>query len=176
MRILNQIEVENEEIVSFGVSPNEQWLVTSSKNSIARIWELESRTFWLSFKLNQTLAKSFCFDESSRFIGIGCANGSVKVFDLARSKLTHEFQSHRGVCSQVRFLPKRGQLQLFSSGDDSTICVHDLVLGLQTATFKVGRSVIQDFCFTNDAKIMFVTTRDQKLSIWGVESQERKFQ
>lgn len=56
----------------------------------------------------------------------------MKVFDIRRNKVTHEFIGHKLSVNLVKWLPnkerKKDRMMVFSASEDGTIKVWDLVL------------------------------------------------
>ena len=96
---------ENEDISTFAVSPNEEWLATSNKNFLIRIFKMPKRNedgFFNGsefssmecvklFKTQNQLCLELCFDPSSRFLAAGTSDSHIKVFDVEKGFQTHNF-------------------------------------------------------------------------------------
>ena len=91
-RVLGTLAEENEDIISFTVSPNQKILVTATKSYMVKAYRLadsidESIESWApenfqTFRLVGSLALELCVDPSSRFVAVGTTDSQIKVYDL----------------------------------------------------------------------------------------------
>jgi hypothetical protein len=78
---------ENEDILTFSLSPNQQLLAASNKNFMTRVYQLSGNSFEekpkviQSFKTGSAMALELAFDPASRFLAMGTSNNVIKVFD-----------------------------------------------------------------------------------------------
>lgn len=106
MKVLGTLAQENEEISTFAISPNQQYLATSNRSALIRIFKLperlENQDFSKlecisTFKTANQLVLEMTFDPSSKFLAVGTSDSHIKVFDVARNFQTHNFTGHRGI-------------------------------------------------------------------------------
>lgn len=96
-KVLTTIAQENEEIICFAVSPNQQLLALSNKNYMIRVFALPDELSLDSmqgkpinleqlkqFKTTGQMVLELAFDPSSKFLAAGTADSQIKVFDAAK--------------------------------------------------------------------------------------------
>lgn len=168
------IEFDNEYILTFTVRKNV--LVTTGKNGGIRIWNLETSTCLKYMGTGGSIIIDMKLDPSGKYLACGTADRKIKVFDIIKNKLTHEFMGHRLSVSLVRWLPnkehKKDRFILFSVSEDGVIKVWDLILNATIGTLQYHRSQIPSLVFTNDCKTLIVSCRDQKISFWNLKNNE----
>lgn len=86
-----------------------------------------------------------CFDPSSRFLACGTADSHVKVWDVEKGFQTHNFIGHRGVITQLTFMPGEDSLRVVSSAEDFVVKVWDMFLNKEVAAMKANRGRVTCF-------------------------------
>jgi len=171
MNIEKVIEFDNEYFITFTVRDN--MIVTTGKNGGLRVWNLDTSTCLKYIGTGGSIVIDMKLDASATYLACGTADRKVKVFDIRRNKMTHEFAGHKLSVSLIRWLPnkelQKDKMMLYSVSEEGTIKVWDLVLNACIGTMKYHRSQIPSIVFTNDCKTLIVSSRDQKLSFWNLE-------
>jgi WD40 repeat protein len=94
MKVIGTLAQENEEISTFALSPNQQYLATSNRSALIRIFKMpevvESHDFSKlecvgTFRTPNQLVLEMTFDPSSKFLAVGTSDSHIKVFDVARN-------------------------------------------------------------------------------------------
>ena len=90
---MGTLSVENEDISTFAISPNQAYLATSTKNSLIRVYKLPTLPDAASsfsemeciktFKTPNQLVVEMQFDPSSKLLATGTSDSHVKVFDIS---------------------------------------------------------------------------------------------
>ena len=168
---LYDLQEENEDLVTFALSPNSKLIATSNKQSLIRVYDEATRAQITSFKITGQMGLELCFDPSSRFLAVGTAMSQVRIYDIDKKIQTHHFVGHRGVITKLAFLPGADSLKVISSAEDFLVKVWDLVLGKDIVTLKGNLGRVTSIEFTRDAKTMFVGARDGKISLYNTQNQ-----
>ena len=95
LEIVGRIEQENEEVITFAISPNQQWLAATNKNYSVKVYRVptelpESLDKWImpecvhTLRIPNQLGVEICFDPMSRFLAVGTADSHIKVFDITK--------------------------------------------------------------------------------------------
>lgn len=171
MHVEKFIEFDNEYIITFTVY--KKMMVTTGKNGGLRLWNLETATCVKYMGTGNSIVLDMKFDPSGRYLACGTADRRVKVFDMVKDKITHDFVGHKLSVSLVRWLPSKSQDKnkyiIYSASEEGVIKVWDLVLNSCLGTMHYHRSQIPSLAFTNDLKTLIVSSRDQKLSFWNLK-------
>ena len=95
-RVIGTLGEENEDIITFAVSPNQKILVTTTKNYMVKAYRMPTLPetseegvveAWApenfqQFRIVGALALELSIDPSSRFVAVGLSDSQVKVYDL----------------------------------------------------------------------------------------------
>jgi U3 small nucleolar RNA-associated protein 13 len=171
MNVERVIEFENEFFVTF--TTRGDLLITTGKNGGLRVWNLITGTCLKYIGTGGSIIIDMQLDASATYLAWGTADRKVKVFDIRRNKVTHEFMGHRLSVNLIKWLPnkerKKDRMMVFSASEDGTIKIWDLILNAWVGTLNYHRSQIPSIVFTNDCKTLIVSSRDQKLSFWNLK-------
>lgn len=171
MNVEKSIEFDNEYIITFTV--HKKVMVTTGKNGGLRLWDLETATCVKYMGTGSSIVLDMRFDPSGRYLACGTADRRVKVFDMMKDKITHDFLGHKLSVSLVRWLPSKSndknKFIIYSASEEGVIKIWDLVLNSCLGTLHYHRSQIPSLVFTNDLKTLIVSSRDQKLSFWDLK-------
>lgn len=190
-QLVGTLQQENEDISTFAVSPNQQFLAVSTRNFLIRIYrlpDLSSLTLqsiedfnpsnfskmecMKMFKTPNQLTLEMTFDASSKYLACGTSDSHIKVFDVVNGFQTHNFVGHRGIILKLVFFPDGEQHKLVSTAEDFVIKVWDLVLKKEIAVMKPKSKednmahATTSIIFTNDRKTIMSAGRDGYIHFW----------
>lgn len=182
-QLLSTLSHENEDVSTFAVSPNQQWLATSNKNSLIRVYRLpqlpeDAASFsemecLKTFKTTNQLVVEMQFDPSSKFLAAGTSDSHIKVFDINNGFQTHNFLGHRGLIVKMVFYPEASSLKLLTCAEDFVIRVWDLVLKKEVAAIKPKglhdnmAHATTSMLFTKDKRTLITSGRDGCIHFWN---------
>jgi U3 small nucleolar RNA-associated protein 13 len=130
---------DTEAIITLALDKTGNFVVTSSASMRLKYWNLgikkskntlehENPTCVRTWKAHQVPVLSLCFDSTSTLVASGgSADQTIKIWDVIKGYCTHNFKGHTGTIGYVCFHPDPGRLQLFSSSDDCSVRIWDLV-------------------------------------------------
>ncbi|KZW00565.1 WD40 repeat-like protein [Exidia glandulosa HHB12029] len=118
-------------------------------------------------------------DPTSSFLASGSADGVVKVWDIRRGYVTHNFRGHGGVVSALTFsvtsLSGEVQMRLFTASGDNLVRVFNLTSAAsRTAGAKAELvldghvSVPRAICVTPDQRWLVTSGRDSVILVWDL--------
>ena len=88
-QLVSTLALDKEDIVTFCVSPNENYLAISNKNSLVRIFKMvEDLTEFKNmeciklFKSQSQLVVQMTFDPSSKLLAVGTSDSHIKIYDV----------------------------------------------------------------------------------------------
>eukprot|EP00941_MAST-03F_sp_MAST-3F-sp1_P000419 g419.t1 len=163
-----------EEFLSFALHPNNNQLVTASRNLLLRVWDLEKNVCINSFKAHKSPVISVDYDPSGTLIATGGTDRVVLVHDALKGHCTHKFVGHEGIVTLVQFHPIAGRLQLFTASDDCTVRVWDLVTYKCIAVLKSHMSQVTSISFSEDGYTLVSAGRDKIVHIWDLRTYKLK--
>eukprot|EP00347_Sterkiella_histriomuscorum_P000004 403377554 len=175
-KVLASFSQENEELLTFTLSPNQQLLAVSNKNYLIRVYQIPEDISSFSqleevkmFKTTGQMVLELSFDPSSKFLAAGTADSAVKVFDVKKGFQTHNLIGHRGIITNLIFYPELDSLKLISTAEDMTIKVWDLVLRQEIHNLRFHQALITNLVFSQDKNTLVASSKDGKVSFWNVK-------
>ncbi|XP_076473049.1 transducin beta-like protein 3 [Babylonia areolata] len=160
---------EDEELTSFCVSPDDQFLVLATQNLLLRKWKWKNKELVHTWKaLHATPVMSMGFDPTSTLLATGGSDCLIKVWDCIQQYCTHHLRGHTGVVRLVRFHPDIERLQLVSAADDDTVRVWDLKTSTCLVVSRDHYSLVKDLFFTNNGQTMYSCGGDKVVCVWDM--------
>ncbi|WFC95618.1 U3 small nucleolar RNA-associated protein 13 [Malassezia brasiliensis] len=179
-RVVQRLPGDGSEISALALSPNDAYLVTMARSLAVHIYALPDWTLVRSIpRAHDAPVALLSVDPTSSLVALGGADGSVKVYDLARGFVTHVFAGHGGVisalCWDVRKVHNTRSVQLLSGCVDGKVRVWDLQGGTKaaakpTAVLGAHAGVVRAIALAPDGQTLVTGARDQTLAIYGQRS------
>ncbi|OQS02355.1 U3 small nucleolar RNA-associated protein [Thraustotheca clavata] len=163
---------QKEAIVTFAWRPKKNQLVTASRNSLLRLWDLDTKTCMRTIKTSDSPILCMDFDPTGTLLVTGGSDRSVKVFDIEKGFATHNFRKHTGIVTLVKFHFDAKKLLVASSSDDSTVRVWDLYAQKEVACIKDHMNPATTIAFANDGYTMLTSGRDKVINFWDLRKQK----
>lgn len=159
--INREISLENEELTCFCVSPDEKTLTTFSRNLLLRVWDTNTLVCESTIKGHKMPVLCMAYHRSGTLVATGSTDGIVRVWDISRGYCTHSFKYHQDVIRLLQFIPNSNHLYLFSSSDDCSLKVLNLIDSNCIGDFTQHLSAPTSIAFTDDNEIMVSVARDK---------------
>ncbi|KAL2894329.1 Transducin beta-like protein 3 [Bienertia sinuspersici] len=140
--IKSTLEGDSESITALALSPDDQFLFSSSHSRQIRVWELSTLKCIRSWKGHEGPVMAMACDASGGLLATAGADRKVRVWDVDGGFCTHYFKGHKGVVTCIMFHPDPSRLLLFSGSDDASVRVWDLVTKKCAATMEKHFSVV----------------------------------
>ncbi|KAG5832192.1 hypothetical protein ANANG_G00288490 [Anguilla anguilla] len=164
---------DQEDITSFALSPDDEFLVTASRALVLKQWDWRDGVCTRSWRaIHNTPVASMTFDPSSTLLATGGCDGTIKLWDVLKQYCTHNLKGSAGVVHLVQFHPDSSVLQLFSSSLDCGIRVWDLRSSLCVCVLESHYSAVTSLAFTPDGSTMVSSGRDKICTVWDLKSRE----
>ncbi|RHY33893.1 hypothetical protein DYB32_003281, partial [Aphanomyces invadans] len=145
----DKTDEEKEAILSFSLRPKHNHIVTASRNSLLRLWDLDTRTCIRTIKTADVPILCMDFDPTGTLLATGASDRLVKVYDIEKGFVTHNFKKHTGIVTLVKFHPDAKRLQLVSASDDSTVRIWDLIAQKEVGCMKDHMSPATTVAFSH---------------------------
>ncbi|CAG8469134.1 6057_t:CDS:10 [Paraglomus occultum] len=166
------LEGDTEPITTFTTTPNDKYLIASSRSLTVRIWDLQAARILRSFKAHDAPILMMANDTTSTLVATGSADSTVRVWDIDGGYCTHNFRGHGGVITALKFHPDIKRLLLFSGADDCKIRVWDLKSRNCLAVFESHVSLIRGLDVSNDGNLLISGSRDKVVNVWDIENKK----
>lgn len=189
-------ELDRDAITAYALSHGHGTILTCSRNSLLRLYSLKSYGNRLRTKVSVTLQKSWGksghtlpvtemeFHCSDVFVATGSIDGTVRVWDVRGSYVTHLFRpveyrgqggSARLSVTAVRWKKTHAELVLAIARDDGSIVIHDLK---QKKSAERPMAILRDHMspvtcmdWSYDLSPVFITAgRDGVVNLWEIRT------
>jgi serine/threonine protein kinase/WD40 repeat protein len=108
------------------------------------------------------------FASDGRRVAVGCADNSVRVFDLEQKRVTHKLTGHAGVVYAVAF--DRGGSRVLSASADGTARLWDLPPSREIKRFETKGKRVWCAAFANNDSQVITCGEDPVIRQWDVNS------
>ncbi|UII31545.1 High-affnity carbon uptake protein Hat/HatR [Fulvivirga ulvae] len=159
-----------EQFKTIAVSRNGQWLAGGTLSGKAVLINLDNLSEKILIDQSGTPVHALAFSPDSRFLAIGDEQGVVKIWDMAQSKIDHEFTGQKGRISDLEY-SHDGRL-LASASLDQTIQMW--VTGeIDELPIKMtdNDAYVWDIAFSPDSDYLIAACGDGDLRIWPTKPQ-----
>lgn len=171
-KVTQTISQESDDISCFAVSPDDEILISSSKNLLLKQWDWKNEKCTRSWKaVNKGPISCMKFDSTSTLLATGSSDSTVKIWDVEKQYYTHNFKGSQGVISVVYFHESGDKLQLFSAADDCKIRIWDLHKSRCLSVLEGHFSVITSLAFPEE-NVLISSGRDNVINIWDLSNRK----
>ena len=151
-------------------SQDGKWIVTSSADHTARIWNVQTGEA-LAVMKHDDWVQDAEFSPDGKWIATACANSTARVWDAQSGQPVSELMRHKGVVMKVSFSPD-GRWVVTAS-DDGTAEVWDAQTGVAVSEpishenpDMSASSKMESATFSPDGKWIIATSQDDKTGKW----------
>ncbi|XP_075495418.1 protein TORMOZ EMBRYO DEFECTIVE [Primulina tabacum] len=168
--IKSTIDGDSEPVTALVLSPNDNFLFSTSHSRQIRVWDLVSLKCIRSWKGHEGPVMGMACHASGGLLATAGADKKVQVWDVDGGFCTHYFKGHKGVVTSIKFHPDPSRLLLFSGGDDATVRVWDLTSKKCIATLEKHQSVVTSIAISEDGWALLTAGRDKVVNVWNLHN------
>jgi len=150
-------------------SPDGKRLATGSRDSTAKIWDLESGKAIRTLKGHTSFVMSVAFSPDGKWLATASWDNTAKIWDLESGEAVLSLEEFNYVTS-VAFSPDGKKLATASF--DEAAKIWDLESGEIVHTFEDHTAPVWSVAFSPDGKKIATASWDETAKIWDVESGE----
>ncbi|WP_315785385.1 N-acetylmuramoyl-L-alanine amidase [Fischerella sp. JS2] len=150
------------------LSPNGQYIVTTSSDNTAQVWDLSGRLI-ASLRGHQGIVWKANFSPDGKRIVTASFDKTAKVWDLS-GKLLTTFKGHTGTVWSANF--SSDGKRIITTSSDKTARIWDLA-GKQLTIFKGHTGIVCNASFSLDGQSIITAGSDQTIREWDLEGKQQ---
>jgi WD40 repeat protein/tRNA A-37 threonylcarbamoyl transferase component Bud32 len=131
------------------------------------LWR-QGRTALATLELGGEAVLSVAVSPDGKWVAAGCADRTVRVWDLAAAREKRVLRGHGGMVSHVAFSPNGKRIA--SASEDRTVKVWDVREGRELRSFKGHDGPVHSVAFSPDGRRLASCGRDGSVRIWAAAS------
>ncbi|KAK1361108.1 Utp13 domain-containing protein [Heracleum sosnowskyi] len=172
--VKSTIESDSTPVTALCISPNANFLFSSSHSRQIRVWDLTSLQCLRSWKGHEGPISGMACDASGGLLATAGNDGKVMVWDVDGGFCTHYFKGHTTVVSTVMFHSDPSKLLLFSASEDTTARIWDLTTKKCLASLQKHQSAITSIGLSEDGWTLLTAGRDKLVYLWDLHDYSLK--
>lgn len=170
-QIIHTIQGDGTDVTTLRLSNDGKKLAVVSLSQQLKLFDVVTGEFYKSYKLSAASYISAC-DQTSSLFAFGLTDGSVIVWDIEGSFITHNFKGHGATISSLSFYGNLNSKNWkISSGDImGTVKVWDLVKRKCIFTSKEHNAAVRGVNFDKSGDLFVSGGRDNLLMLYNTKS------
>jgi len=154
-------------VVSAAFSPKESMILTASKDSTARLWDVSTGNVIGTFKGHRCqLSSAAITPDETKVLTAGAYDDTMKLWNIATGAIVKKIRVYTGVLYQAALSPD-GTLALTGSSDHSAK-LWDVSTGACLRIFEGHASMVEEVAFSPDGTKVLVGSRDCTATLWDI--------
>lgn len=151
------------------VTPDGQFLVTSSEDQSVRVWEVKSGKQVRSFQGHMTKASAVAARGDGRQVASGSEDGAVRVWDMSASDEHRAMTDSKESLWAVAVSPNGKRLA--AAGADKKVRVYDPATGKLEATLD-ATAATTSLAFLPDSNLLVAAGGEKVIKVWDVDGKK----
>lgn len=170
-KIIHSIQGDGTDVTTLRLSSDGQKLAIVSLSQQLKLFDINKGEFYKSYKLSAAAYIS-ASDHTSSLFGFGLTDGSVIIWDIEGSFITHNFKGHGATISALSFHGEFNSKDWkVSSGDImGTVKVWDLVKRKCVFTSKEHSAAVRGVNFDMSGELFVSGGRDNLLMLYNAKT------
>ncbi len=151
-------------IMSAAYSYDGRYVITSSVDHTARIWETRTGKIIKVLKGHTQYLEKAIFSPNGNFIATAGRDGLVIIWDGKTGQLLHELKAHNGTVAEIAF--SNNSSKLVTASWDGQAYVWNCSTGRLLLDLKGHEDKIIKVLFSNNDQQIITAAEDDKINIW----------
>lgn len=154
------------EILHLQLTPDEQLLVSASKDHSIRIWDVNDHKCLQTLKGHQDWVRALSITNNGEKIISASDDWSIKVWDIRTGKCEHTFTGH--TMPAIATCVSKNDRFVLTGSRDRTIRIWDLKSGKQTNTLQGHEDWVNCIAIAPEGNKAVSGSYDRSIRIWNV--------
>ena len=155
-------------INSISISPNGKHLITTSTDSTARMWNIQTGKQVGETMKHEQSVYSALFSPDGNYIVTASWDHTAKIWDAKTGKQVGETMKHERYVNSAQFSPDGNHI--VTASDDSTAIVWDAKTGKQVGETMKHENEVTSAQFSPDGKYIVTKSDDKTAKIWDAQT------
>ena len=161
---------QNGAVHALAFHPDGRMIAVAGKG-VVELWDVVKNEKFYDFALEarESWVYSLAFDHEGRKLAGGCADRSIRIWDLSTRTELKRIEAHAGIVQAVTFSPDGTKLA--SSGDDTALKLWDVATGWELTTLRGHTSLtsgVPAVAFSPDGSRLASAAGDRTVKLWDV--------
>jgi WD40 repeat protein/class 3 adenylate cyclase len=157
-------------VISGTFSPDGKYVLTGSRDQIARLWELQTGNEIRQFLGHTDRIISTVFSPDSRWIVTGSWDMTIRLWDVQTGGEIRQFLGHTDRIISLAFSPD--SRWIVTSARDKTARLWDVQTGQQVRAFVGHTDIVEGIAFSPDGKEVLTGSWDRTARLWDAQTGE----
>ena len=163
-----QLQCHSDRINSLDFHPSGRFLLTSSFDSLIKLWDLENGNCVVEHTGHVGSIRSIQWHCDGGIFASGGSDNSIHLFDIRCGKQISLLQGHSSTVTCLDWHCDGGVL--CSSSDDNTIKLWDIRMQKCGYTIPAHNNIITSVHFNSNGTELLSSSFDQSIKLWNVEN------
>ena len=164
-----QVTAHSAAVSSIAVHPTRPIIATAGDDALWKMWSLDAGELIMSGDGHKGWLSSVDFAPGGRELATGAEDGTVKIWDFARSRCAATLVEHTQAVWGVAYLSDCAEF-VASCSMDHTAKLWDLTVGRCRQTFRGHVDSVNSVCFQPYANHVATASGDKTVSLWDCRS------
>jgi WD40 repeat protein len=141
------------------------WIVTASKDTTARIWNVDTGELIRTLEGHDDFVRSAAFSPNGTLIVTASGDYTARIWDVETGKTLKILSGHGGGVNSAIFSPD-GQ-RIATASDDKTVRIWNARTGELLNVLNGHRECVEDVVFSPDGTRLASSSDDNAVRIWN---------
>lgn len=165
---LTKFTGHNGYILDVAYSPNGRFILSSSIDKSAKLWEVNTGKVIKNFEGHLESVGKVAFSPNGQYILTGSLDSTSILWDVQSGKKLHHFKAHHLEISAVAFSPDNRYVVTGSA--DKTAIIWDVQSGKLLRSLKGHTNMVRSIAFLPNGKLIITGSADKTIKLWNTQS------
>ena len=172
-QLLFNLQGHSGKVHAITIADNDQWLLSSSWDSTARLWNMANGKTVMNFRGHTNSVFDAQFSPDQKNIVTASCDNTIKIWDIKSGKNTKTLEGHEDWVTKLRFSPD-GKL-LFSLSFDNTARIWAYPSGQLQQVLKGHKDNLYFIAVLKKTPKLIIGSYDNDISSWDIKGGKLNF-